>query len=235
MVEVYGIIYKATNRINGKMYVGQTIKLLNIRMSEHICHALLKKDNMYFHKAIRKYGKKNFIWEVVAECNLLKELNKAEIEMVKKYNTFANGYNLTEGGEGKLGSNHTEETKRKISESNKGKNHHRYGKDNPSFGKTRSEETKKKISEAHKGKKHTEETKKKMSIAKKGKRGDKVPNAKKYIIITPEGEEIFVHGLREFCRNYTEEKLCRSCLGNIANGKQKQHKGYKCKYWEEER
>jgi hypothetical protein len=61
-----------------------------------------------------------------------------------------------------LGKKHTEESKRKMSEANKGEK-------NSFYGKTHSEETKKKISEAGKDRKHTEETKKKISDAKKGK------------------------------------------------------------------
>ena len=69
-------------------------------------------------------------------------------------------HNRTDGGEGLSGAIISEETRRKIGESTKGKNHHMYGK-------TRSEETKRKISESSKGKNLSEETKRKMSEAKK--------------------------------------------------------------------
>jgi len=61
--------------------------------------------------------------------------------------------------------------------------------------------------------------------------GDKNPAAKKYIITTPEGEEILVHGIANFCKNYGKEQLEHRRLIDIANGKQKYHKGYKCKYY----
>lgn len=240
MPEIYGIVYKATNRINGKMYIGQTVKSLNKRISEHISDATFDRDTMYFHKAIRKYSEENFAWEIVVECNSLEELNRIEIEMIKRYNTFKNGYNLTKGGEGKAGFKHTEESKKKIAKSLKGKK---------GFwsGKHRTEEAKRKQSESMKGEKHpnygkhrSEETKKKISKSRKGKNigkdiGSKSPVSKKYIITTPKGEEIFVHGIVNFCRNYKEERLNYRHLIEVARGKYKQHKGYKCRYYVEPR
>jgi hypothetical protein len=74
-----------------------------------------------------------------------------------------------------------------------------------------------------------------MSKAKIGKQiGNKSPKAKKYIIITPENEKIFIHGLRNFCRNYEKEILDYRCLVKVAQEKLKQHKGYKCRYYLEE-
>jgi group I intron endonuclease len=169
------VIYKTTNKINGKSYIGQTTWSLDKRKYFHIYNALSKRDNIYFHKAIRKYSEENFIWEVITKCNSLEELNKAEVEMIEKYNTFENGYNLSLGGSSNAGYKHSEESRQKMSEAKKGKN-------NPSYGKHHSEETKKKMREAHKGDKNymygkhpTEETKKKMREAHMG---EKNPNYK---------------------------------------------------------
>jgi len=219
--EVYGIIYKVTNKINGRMYVGQTVKLLKERIDEHVCCALNGRGGIYFHNAIKKYGKENFIWRVIAECNSMEELNKIEIKMIEKYNTFENGYNLTKGGRGKTGFKPSKETRRKQSESQKGEKNHnygKYGKDSPNFGQTKKTRWKKKISKALVGKQV----------------GNKSPCAKKYIITTPEGKEIFVHGIAEFCRNYTGEKLGYRNLVAVVQGKQRHHKGYKCKRLYEE-
>jgi len=258
MAKVYGIIYKATNKINGKSYIGQTIQPLNKRIIKHVNDALNNRYNSYFHKVIRKHGKKNFIWEVIAKCNSIEELNKMEVEMIKRHNAINKGYNLTEGGEGRVGCKHTEKSKKKMSEQNKGEK-------NGMYGKHHSEKTKKKMSESRKGKKSfwygkhlTEETRRKISESRIGEKncnygkkfsieirqrmskatkgryiGSKNFRAKKYVITTPKGEEIFVHGISNFCRNYTKEKIYSGNLIKVAQGKQKQYKGYKCRYWEE--
>lgn len=90
-----GYIYKITNKVNGKSYIGQTRYTIEFRWRQH----LHKKDNTYFHNAIRKYGADNFIIEKLEECNI-EDLNEKEIYYIAKYNTFKDGYNLTIGGDG---------------------------------------------------------------------------------------------------------------------------------------
>lgn len=94
-------IYKATNRINGKSYIGQTIDF------EHRKHThIYRRDgycdpNSIFHKALDKYGEENFEWEILAEIPGKDFADAFEREMIRKYNTYKpNGYNLTKGGEG---------------------------------------------------------------------------------------------------------------------------------------
>jgi group I intron endonuclease len=237
--EIYGIIYKVTNKINEKMYIGRTTNLKE-KMRIHMKRALNNKHNSHFHNAIRKYSKENFKWKIIAKCFSKEELNNVEIEMIEKYNTFENGYNLTRGGEGRFGYSHTEETKKKISEAERGEKNHMYGKRGsncPNFGKTHSKKTKKRMSEAKKGENHTfyskhcsKKTKEKMSLAQIG---GKNHNAKKYVITTPEGKEIFVHGIANFCRNYKKEELYYQGLVRVAKGKRSHHKGYKCEYFVE--
>jgi len=90
-----GVIYKVTNIINGKVYVGQTRNSMEYRMKQH----LRSKDNVYFHRAIRKYGEDSFKWEVLVECPI-KDLNAQESYWIKHWNSFsAEGYNLTNGGD----------------------------------------------------------------------------------------------------------------------------------------
>ena len=217
---MYGVIYKAVNVTNGKTYVGQTTYLLDVRTAYHISHALNSQDNMYFHKAIRKYGKENFVWEIIAECNSIEELNKTEIEMIEKHDTFKNGYNLSLGGDSNAGYKHTKEFKKKRSELMRGEK-------NPMYGKSLTKEEKEKRAKVQRGRKHSKETKKKMS---QGKIGSKNPRAKKYIITTPEGKEVFVYGIVDFCRNYKKKRLHHAGLIRVAQGKQEYHKGYKCEY-----
>ena len=51
-----GFIYKITNKVNGKSYIGQTRNTVEFRWRQHY----KAKDNKYFHRAIQKYGKENF-------------------------------------------------------------------------------------------------------------------------------------------------------------------------------
>lgn len=100
------VIYLVTNKINGKKYVGQTIRPLSERWKDH-CRA---KDKNYFHNAIRKYGADNFTREVIDTAETVEELDEKEIYWIAKLNTlFPNGYNLKEGGNvsmrGRLGIN----------------------------------------------------------------------------------------------------------------------------------
>jgi len=105
-----GIIYKATNKINGKSYIGQTINKnfdIYIKRSHKKPSEYSKDINRVFHNAIRKYGWNNFEWEILEKCDSKNELNEMEFHYIKQYNTFfrMNGYNMTFGGEG--GGNYT--------------------------------------------------------------------------------------------------------------------------------
>lgn len=162
------IIYRATNKINGKSYIGQTIRSLGKRKSAHISAALTVGEDSYFYNALRKYGPDNFKWSIVNECNTLKELNRLETYYIKEYDTFYNGYNLNYGGDNRQIS---EETKRKISEANRGRRHSEETKRKLSelnIGKKLSDEVRKNMSKAQKGRKHTEETRKKIAGSIKG-------------------------------------------------------------------
>lgn len=90
-----GFIYKITNKVNNKSYIGQTRYTVEFRWRQH----QHKKDNTYFHNAIHKYGIENFTVETLEECEV-EDLNNREIFNIAKYDTFKNGYNLTIGGDG---------------------------------------------------------------------------------------------------------------------------------------
>ena len=112
------LVYLATNKINGKQYVGQTVKKLNLRWNEHTSN----QSNSVLHKAIRKHGKENFSVEKIHDCNSKEEMDFVEIFYIILLDTKApNGYNLTDGGEGRSGYTLSEESKRKISQKNSGK------------------------------------------------------------------------------------------------------------------
>lgn len=177
------LIYMATNMINGKKYVGQTVNKLGSRKSQHIYGSLSKRDNCHFHNAIRKYGTKNFDWKILHDnITNIGILNELEIFYISYYNTFENGYNYTIGGDGNFGCIPSKETREKMSKIHKGREcltetRKKISKANK--GMKRSEEFKRRVGETSKGRIYSEEARKKMSEAKIGK---KHPRAKAVII-----------------------------------------------------
>ena len=107
-------IYKSTNLINGKVYIGFTKNGLN-RSHGHI---FAKKTNNPFHNALRKYGKESFIWEIIYQSiDQDHTLNVMEPYFIKEYNSYidfsnSNGYNATLGGNNSYG--HSSEALTKI-------------------------------------------------------------------------------------------------------------------------
>ena len=91
-------IYKITNKINNKIYIGQTIKNINLRWQRHYTDALSNRVNTKFAKAIRKYGKDNFIIEEIDTAQSKEELNQKEIYWIYYYNSILEGYNSVDGG-----------------------------------------------------------------------------------------------------------------------------------------
>lgn len=196
-VDPYGFIYITTNMVNGMKYIGQ--KIFNNNWKGYL------GSGVYFSRALKKYGKENFYREIIAIAYSKEELNKLEIEYIKNHSAVENNdyYNISYGGDSvmlgrkhskesrkKMSKTHTgkilsKETKRKLSEITKGKNHYLYGKHpseetkrklseakkgdkNNNYNKPRSEETKRKISESNQGKKVSDKTRLKQSESKKG-------------------------------------------------------------------
>ena len=96
---MYGSIYKITNKINGKIYIGQTIQKPIERFYQH-CAKSAKCEvlNMPIHKAILKYGKNNFSFEILETINKNK-LNERERYWISYYDSYNSGYNATFGGQ----------------------------------------------------------------------------------------------------------------------------------------
>ena len=94
-----GFIYKITNTINSKSYIGQTIQNVKERFYQHCATKCSKAvSNMAIHRAIKKYGKSNFTVEVIEEIDST-NLNDREKYWIKYYNSYNNGYNSTKGGQ----------------------------------------------------------------------------------------------------------------------------------------
>ena len=89
-------IYKITNNINGKSYIGQTTDY-NRRFQEHKAFGYGNEENKLLYYAFKKYRIENFSFEVIEDrtCNY----NEREKYWIAYYDTFENGYNMTEGGE----------------------------------------------------------------------------------------------------------------------------------------
>ena len=150
-------IYKITNKINSKCYIGQTVCGLEKRWREHCssnkCTAL--------SRAIKKYGKDNFMIEEIDGANNLSELNYKEWLYILNFNSVApNGYNLKEGGNNKK---YSSISKKRMSRSQKGKILSKETREKISMSKTNpSEETRRRISLAKKGYKVSDETRQKQ-------------------------------------------------------------------------
>ena len=148
-----GSIYKITNTVNGKAYIGQTIHdAEKTRIRDHFRSK--GKGSQLIKDDIEKYGQDAFTYEILHDGIIPEFLDTLEKEVIAKFNTLTpHGYNLTEGGGG---GSRSEETRRKMSEAKK-------GKPSPNKGKPHSEEHRRKISEAMKGKTLSEETRRKIS------------------------------------------------------------------------
>lgn len=95
------IVYKVTNKINNKIYIGITTQKLDQRMKRHYRDAKrLDRPTVYFHNAILKHGEENFVFEKIEEVNDFEELNQKEKYWVAFYNSTDKdiGYNLDSGG-----------------------------------------------------------------------------------------------------------------------------------------
>ena len=89
-------IYKITNIQNNKVYIGQSIRPIQDRFHRHINDALNNILDTHFARAIRKYGKDNFIIEQIDQAQTQDELNKKEQYWIQYYNSVQNGYNETD-------------------------------------------------------------------------------------------------------------------------------------------
>jgi group I intron endonuclease len=179
-------IYKITNIVNGKCYIGQTIRNPKERLN---CHRNTLKNgthyNPYLMKSWIKYGESNFTFEVIESCGSYEELDFLEQYYIKHYNSCdrKHGYNADHGGHqtkifsldtrlkmrsAKLGKTRTDEAKNKTSETLKLV----YSSGNRTAffkGQKLSEETRKKMSKSHLGKKKTREHIEKVAQASRKK------------------------------------------------------------------
>lgn len=221
-------IYKITNIVNEKSYIGKTVQDFEWYSSNHLNRALREVDVKFdnpraFYNAIRKYGKDKFkrdiLWQGECSDDWLNELEKYYIYF---YDSFGkNGYNMTIGGDGFNSENHILK------------------------GKCRSKEHCRKLSEYHRNKKLSEKTKNKISKATKGKNnpmygrkrtGTNAGRKRKYLLISPNRQLIGSYGnLYDICEKYgilyTSIKN-RINKGVIKDGKTRKFKNRNIIGWE---
>lgn len=156
------IIYKTTNLITGKIYIGQDSK----NNPNYI------GSGVYLTRAVQKYGKENFVKETLCICMTSSELDQKEIEFIEKFNSRDPliGYNLAKGGRTTRGLKMTFEQRQQNRKRNLGMLNPNFGKkhsleaiqkmkakksgiNNPNFGKPCSKEQREKISQAQRGEK----------------------------------------------------------------------------------
>ena len=132
-------IYKITNLVNGKMYIGQSSKVVEESKNYYGSGLLIKRS-------IEKYGIENFKKEILENCETQLELGDREIHWISKFNSMIPaGYNLTNGGRG-VG----------------------FGKGHPNYGIPNTAEQKRKISEAMTGVKKNPESVRKSAETRTG-------------------------------------------------------------------
>lgn len=166
-------VYKYTNKINGKVYIGRTCQ--SLRRRAHFNGTGYKKC-AYFWRAIQKYGWENFEGEILEEGLTDVEASEREAFYMKEFSSLDRnkGYNTLEGGYRYYSDEFREkmnnkvvskETRKKISE-----NHANFsGENNPMWGRRRTDEEKKRMREAFLGRTHSRETCEKLSQKKKGR------------------------------------------------------------------
>jgi len=194
-------LYKITDNLNNKVYIGQSNKETE-RWRQHKYLARQDEPIQYIQRAIKKYGVENFTYEVIAMCLTQEDADWTETELIKQYDSQNKefGYNIAPGGDHSwnaglpseqqpmYGKHHTEESRKKISESNIGKEMPPHtdewkqnmskimvGRISPMLGKKQSDFFKQTMSKINTGntyclgKKLSDETKSKISIGNLGK------------------------------------------------------------------
>ncbi len=221
------IVYLVTNKKNSKRYVGKTKRTLDQRWREHVRCSISLDTKMVLYAAIRKHGPDAFEKTVLEEgFASVAEMNDAERKWIAELKPE---YNMTVGGDGLEGYNHTEETKARMSEARKGEKNHNYGK---KWGRTGplKEITKQRISEAKKGVSiHSEESRDKISEALR----KRVRKTKK-IVQLRDGQELAIFLSAKDAADAVFGNHCHIrevCLGTT---NRKSHRGYEWAYLREE-
>lgn len=165
-------LYKITNRINGKAYIGVTKREPNERWRQHkstYMRLIYRNSKHALCHALKKYGVDNFDFQVLATADSMEELKELEKNAIQMFNTFAStgyGYNLSLGGDGSPGHIVNDEARAIMSRSAQ---EYANNNPNPMQGRKHSDETKELIRQKALGRKISKATRKKISKALKGR------------------------------------------------------------------
>jgi group I intron endonuclease len=220
-------IYKIENIQNGKFYIGSAVNLEG-RKRQHLSDLSLNKhSNRHLQFAWNKYGSENFKFDILETCEKDNLLAREQF-YIDNLNACIAGYNLNPLSVSSLGIVHSEETRKKLSESHKGQRPWMWGKKHTeetkkkislaNTGKLATEEHKRKLSEARAGNKHpmygkhhSEETKRKISLSEKGKIMSE--EAKRKISEAFKGEHHPMYGKHHTYES--KQKISKKLFGNI--------------------
>lgn len=215
-------VYKITNKINGKIYVGVTSKTIEKRFKEHCKHRKHRPD-LCLYQAMNKYGVENFEIALVTETYTEEDMWILEIENIFFHQSFYGtnlGYNMTFGGEN-YQMPFTSERREKISKTLK-----LFYENNPEA----IIRLKNRIITPEMRKQNSVNAKNMTPESRERGRQTQLRNKKRYperkrtfVVISPTGETITHSGIKEFCKIH---KLDYTCFNNVLKGKQKYHNGW---------
>ena len=271
--DCFGIVYKVTDLLNNKVYIGQTVEDIGSRKWEHESRARRGKGDTYFNRAMIKHSFENFTWYVLEKCDNKEEMDEMEFHYIKQYNAYGDGgYNLTFGGEGSHGYKHSQEVCKFISEMKTGikmseksirirsekqsldweitypngeveqvRNLNEFcrlnalapaGMSRVAYGKRKSHKGFKCRRLSPKKFSHSNTAKGLMSVVHKGRkltdeqrRVSKKASCKQWVVVNPDGGQISVFNLKEFCNS---NGLSYGCMLRVSRGERGHHHGYKC-------
>jgi len=224
-------IYRITNTINGKFYIGSAVNLRKRKTSHFSELRRNQHGNLILQHAFNKYGPDAFTFEVI-ELVLPMSLTAREQYWLDRYKPFGKrGFNIARVAGSCLGMKASPATREKLSAARRGNTNH--------TGKKASPETCKLLSTIGLGRKHTPEHREKVRQSRLGKKASPETlekmrlgrtNTKALIVTAPDGTEQTIYGIRQFCK---EHHLDRSNLMHVAKGSKMSHKGYKARFPDE--
>lgn len=227
---IFGLIYKIINKLNNKIYIGQTIRSLSVRKNEYSLigkkELINKSINNHLFNAFKKYGFENFEFIEIDTAKTIDELNEKEIQWISYYDSTnkEKGYNIELGGRN---SSPSEETIQKMSNAAKGRKQsnnwicNRIAKagseDAKKYGKLKSDKEKSYLSEISpkfwEGKTRDQETRDKISISKKGQLPSNIKHVYKIDIENNILLDTYISTAEASRKNltFTQSKISRIC------------------------